>query len=443
MATIACDVLVIGSGLGGLVAGTYAARAGLRVILVEEDAQAKRPPLLREPFLLARGDAASPVDTLLADLGLSPGERRSFMARAPAVQIGLPEARLDVGGGCEACATEVESFGLAARDAVRSWLETVERTARAARLSLAARERSAGRVALAIRALRGAGRALTLPQAAQALAPSPPGRTPVLLAPLVEALSRSAGADPQRAPALLIASALSEATRGPDAATGLLDLLRRRFTALYGEARSGGTLELLSGRRTAGVDLGRERLMARAVVLAAPASLLGAAHPGRVPPDWLEPAPDAARVSARLFRADRSALSSGMGSHVIDATDPTATRWILRSPDPADERVEWILVRSASIEGGAGGPLGRLAPLAGHRLVEAETGPEPQWDLGGDEVRIRGPGGPVLRRRRPLVLSVGPDVAPSLGAEGELWIARRAGLYLGERLGLRRRLLGG
>ena len=52
MTTIRSDVLVLGSTLGGLIAATYLARAGLRVTLFEEDTHDKRLGLLREPFLL-------------------------------------------------------------------------------------------------------------------------------------------------------------------------------------------------------------------------------------------------------------------------------------------------------------------------------------------------------------------------------------------------------
>ena len=44
------DVLILGSPLGGLVAGSYLARAGLRVVLVDGAAHGKRPAILRDPF---------------------------------------------------------------------------------------------------------------------------------------------------------------------------------------------------------------------------------------------------------------------------------------------------------------------------------------------------------------------------------------------------------
>ena len=64
------DVIVLGSTLGGLVAGSYLARAGLRVVLLEEEAHRKRPGLLREPFLLPGLGRGGTVRRVIQELGL-------------------------------------------------------------------------------------------------------------------------------------------------------------------------------------------------------------------------------------------------------------------------------------------------------------------------------------------------------------------------------------
>jgi hypothetical protein len=193
-------------------------------------------------------------------------------------------------------------------------------------------------------------------------------------------------------------------------------------------------------RRELGVDLGRERLTASALVLAAPGRLLAeAAWDGPDLPAWLQDPPDVFPLPEKLLRAERGALSSGMAAHLVDASDPASVRWLLRSPDPLDERLEWLVVRGHDLAEDAVGSLAKLTPFAGDRLVQADPGPAARWDLGGDEVRLRGAGWSVVRSRRPLVLSVGPDVAPELGTEGELMVARMAGLWLGQKMGARRR----
>lgn len=437
---IACDVVVIGSGLGALVAATYAARSGLRVVLVEEEGQEKRPPILREPFLVASGDPTDPIELMMKELGLSPVERRYLRSSAPAVQVVLAEARVDLGGGREACAAELDIHGLAPRAAARSWLKAVESLGDAARLSLRQDRWSPLLTRLSLRLLKGAGTPLAVSTVAQAICPPAPPGIGALVGPVTEVLSRSAGPDAERAPALLLRAVLNESTRGPDAAAGLLDVLRKRFGVSYGETRSASAVSFLGGRLRAGVDLGRERLTARALVLGAPARLLATGNPEPQLPRWLRNPPDVAAVSVRLLRAESAALPSGMSSHLIDASDPKTTRWLLRSPDPVDERVEWLVVRSWPLPPEEKtGPLGGLAPFAGDRIAEGDPGPRPRWDLGGDEVRVRGPGWPVVRSRSPLVLSVGPDVAPLLGAEGEMWIGRQVGRSLGRLFGPRRR----
>ena len=78
MTTIRSDVLVLGSTLGGLVAANYLARAGLRVVLLEEEVHAKRPTLLRDPFMLSGLASGGPVMRVLRELALPLIEQREI-----------------------------------------------------------------------------------------------------------------------------------------------------------------------------------------------------------------------------------------------------------------------------------------------------------------------------------------------------------------------------
>ncbi len=441
MTTIACDVLVVGSSLGGIVAGTYAARAGLRVTLLEEDAHAKRPPVLREPFLLGASGLSGPLDLVLRELGAGPVERRMLTRDEPALQVALPEAYVDLGGGRERTAAELTACGLTTREEADRWVERLQTRGDSARTSLVPGGPPAlprgplwSRLPTRVRPLR-------LPLAGSLGVPSPPRRARRLVASLVEGLSYQAGLDPRLAPALLLRGTLEEGIRGADATSGVLDLLRRRFIAFHGEIRGVASLALFGSRREGGAEVGRERLVARALVLSAPGALLQDAVPkGQNPPRWLRGASPAFPLPTRLVRADRKALSSGMGSRVIDATESGLIRWISRSPDPADDAVEWIVVRAPTLSAApTDSPLGSLAPFGEGRLLPVEPGPPVWWDLGGSEVRIGGRGWKALRSRHPLVLSVGPDAAPSLGGEGELLTARTVGVWLAETLSTHRR----
>ena len=436
MTTVACDVLVFGSSLGGFVAGAYAARAGLRVTLLEEESHAKRPPLLREPFLLSGAGMTGPIDGVLHELGAGPLKRRELLREPPALQVALPDARVALGGGSKRTADELTGYRLGSRDAIHRWLEAVLELGDASRGALVAagapdagtRSRSAS--------LRARFRPLRLP--GLALRPVPPGpeRVDRVLAALAEGLSYQADLKPREAPALLVRGTLDEGIRGVDAVSGVLDLLRRRYTSLGGKIQPASSPLLFGGRREFAVDLGREQLVARALVLAAPGHLLRE----RVAADessraWLREAPPALPIPTRLVRAQRSALSSGMGMRVVDATDPKETRWLTRTADPAEAGVEWVILRGSTLPSPSGDdPLGPLAPFARGRLQTVDPGPDAGWDLGGAEVRIAGPGWRALRARSPLILSVGPDVAPALGVEGETLGARRVGIWLGERL---------
>jgi hypothetical protein len=439
MTTIASDLLVVGSSLGGIVTAVYAARAGLRVTLLEEDTIAKQPPLLREPFLFGETGKTGPLDQVLREVGTSPVERRHLARDEPAVQVVLPEARIDLGGGLLPVATELERYGLAKREEAERWLTKVYDRGDGARAALAPPSGPPRRPQhWSRRSTRlFAGRRIAVPDFPSI--PGPPKGVRALVSAVVESLSREALPDPKRAPAALLRGALDASVRAIDAGSSIVDLLRQRFLAFHGEIRAVGPFALVAERREIGVELGREKLLARAVVIAAPASLLTEALPvSRLAPGWLADPPGVLRVPTRLVRVERRAMPSGMGPRVIDASEPTGTRWILRSPDPTDEKIEWAVVRGPAVGApGAGSPFGELAPFAGERIAPGEPGPVAQWDVSSVELRVSGWGWRPLRSRHPLVVSVGPDVGPGLGAEGELLFARRVGLWLGEILGPR------
>ena len=123
MPSIHCDALVLGSTLGGLVAGSFLARAGLRVVLIEEEIHQKRPSLLREPFLLTGLERGGPVGELLGDLGIPLLERREIAPREIALQVLLPGgARIDVGRGRRVLSSELDLYGVVDRATALIWL---------------------------------------------------------------------------------------------------------------------------------------------------------------------------------------------------------------------------------------------------------------------------------------------------------------------------------
>ena len=136
MATVRSDVLVLGGTLGGLVAATYLARTGLRVVLIEEDAQVKRPALLREPFLLPGLASDGSLAKVLRELALPLLEQREFVRDRISLQVVLPDARVDVASSDEEFAIELDRFGLAKPEEVLPWLDAVGEEANRARHTL-------------------------------------------------------------------------------------------------------------------------------------------------------------------------------------------------------------------------------------------------------------------------------------------------------------------
>ena len=441
MTTIRSDVLVLGSSLGGWVAATYLARAGLRVVLLEEECQAKRPALLREPFLLSGLDSRGRIMRVLRELALPLIEQREIRRKPLALQIVQPDARIDVPHGPDAFAFELASHALAEREALHRWLAALEE--HGARLR---EELWEERVPARGRALRKRGLEPTLlsPALDLALPLAPPG-----VAELAELQTRALAAldvpAPAPASALLLYAALEGTFALPHAERSFHALFRRRLESLHGEVRSIGAFGLVLDRGDVGVELPRGRLFGRAMVLAAPREPLRAfLEREGTAPSWLEPVPPPTLAPSRLFRVKRSHLPAAMASHVIraDGADPDQLHWLTRFRDPGNRELEWLRISGpGAAQLPESDPLGSLAPFSRDSIRPVDPGPDPQWDLDSGQLRFPHPEFAPGLRTKPPIVTVGPELAPALGFEGEVLGARKVALGLADQLGGRRPLL--
>ncbi len=440
MTTQRSDVLVLGSSLGGLVAAAYLARAGLRVVLVEEECLAKRPPLLREPFALSGLESDGPAQRVLRELALPLIEQRRVVQQDVALQVLLPHARIDVLAGRRELARELDAYRLCDRDGARAFFDAADLRGDELRARLVAGEPSPAGSAFVQRMFaRGARGAPT----DTGLGAIPEGLGAIVEA-IVAGLSRlmPSGA-PSADAALLLRGTREGGFVMPDAGAPFLDLFRRRLLALHGEIRSTAEFALVSERGELGLELPRGRLFARAVVLAAPLELIRrmGAQTGSVP-RWLPARTPPVDLPARLFRAEADSLPVGLAARAVIAPGPPeAWHWLSRHPDPVQKGVEWVLV------GGPGAarlpadrPLGELCPFPGSGITPVDLGTTPRWDRDAADHRFLGQRSDGNLRSKPPVVAVGAELAPGFGFEGELLMARQAALRLAERLGARRGL---
>ncbi|MCZ6712922.1 MAG: hypothetical protein O7B29_03145 [Deltaproteobacteria bacterium] len=441
MTTIRSDVLVLGSTLGGLVAANYLARAGLRVVLLEEEVHAKRPTLLRDPFMLSGLASGGPVMRVLRELALPLIEQREIQRSDVALQVILPAARIDVVRGQDALAREIEAHGLGNAKALKAWLAAVDAQAARTQADLwedATRPRG-----------RGIGRLLadedTVHMSAEpGLPPAPKGLDGFIHAQLA-ALSALESTARVPAPALLLHMTREGAFSMPHADTPFLELFRRRLAELHGEIRPLGSFSLVLDRTDVGLELPRGRLFGRALVIAVPREPLRRFLMKSGPaPAWLKRSSQPQQTSSRIFRAERRTLPQGMAERVIraDGRSPQELHWFVRRPDPEDKKIEWLVFFGPGTRDLPGHhPLGKLAPFSAPGIVPVDPGPTPDWDLDASGLRFPDPFIPASVRQRPPVVTVGPELAPGLGFEGELLAARRVALRLAERLGARRKVL--
>jgi len=416
-----CDVLVLGSTLGGLVAGTYLARSNLQVVLIEEDVQSKRPLTLREPFLMSGLEPEGWIRRVLREVALPLREQQAINASETSVQVVLRDARVEVTATPEAMAQELAAYEICERAAALPWLSAHAERAEEVRQALWS-DGTSKRV-----------RSSALPGA-------PTTRAGHFCAALFAA-SRPLGAPPTATEgALLLTAGVQAAFRMPDAGTPFLDLFRRRLMSLHGEVHATQKLAIAIERDGFRVEVERGAFHARALLLAVPRALLPRAleDPAHLPKELRAGAPPR-QFPARLYRVEAGSLPSGMGDRTIVASGaPEALHWFSRSPDPNDPSVEWLQVHgpgAASLEDS--NPLGELSPFGQRGVLAADPGPTPLWDLDGNQLRF-GPGPRTWPRARLPLAFVGPEAAAGLGFEGEVLLARARAQGLARQLKQRR-----
>jgi hypothetical protein len=328
------DAVVLGGALPGLVAAIRLAQRGARVLVLEEALARSAFQGAREPYLMTGAPGDQVLGACLRELGLPLIDQRRFEVRDVALQVALPDARVDLGRPGRSI-DELTAWGLAKPATARALLTALHEAAEAERLALLA-----GAVArCGRRVVRGAVRAESARKTGEAArrntairarglpaeVAAAPADLRLVLAAATSALACGAGAShAPEAEARLLGSLLGGGAVLGGGDGWLRGMLRRRLAALFGEFRSvSGPMRLVGVAHQAGVAMGDsdEIWAGRALVLNAPRAAL-ATHLAQDAPDGLRaPAPTRRRVCVRLHGA-QSALPESMGDNVVWVRDP-------------------------------------------------------------------------------------------------------------------------
>ena len=434
------DVLILGSALPGLAAAVRLGMAGLRVLVAEEDAAARTPALLREPFFMPGGPV---LDACLKALGLPLVQRRSLETEDLAYQVLLPDARIDVGVP-PLSLDEWVAWGLAKPDDAARTLDEINRTGSAIDTELLGQDlaRRASRIAR--------GDAGDVPELSAAYAAAP-----AILGPFIEAQEAVLGGRADHGgvdavTARILASASHGGARFRDASLTLRSVLRRRVETLHGEVRTVGCpfgmVELgeASGIARVGPD---DAWLGRALVLNAPAERIAArlGEWGQAVPALLEAPAHTHRRLAVHVRALREALPEPLAARAILADGTGAPIEIAQHPSGQGSRfVELVLARRVAADADAETETARMleatADLIPYEAGRAKLAPIP-GRAGWDDETVQEPSTGAWpaaittqpSSRRPIFTLRRGDVAP-LGVAGELLLGWRAGDAIREAL---------
>jgi len=439
------DVVVLGSALPGLVAAVRIGMAGARVLVVAEDAAARTPPLLLEPFYAAGARPDGVLQTCLTALGVPPIERRGLERQETAYQVVDREVRVDVGSPART-QEEWVAWGLAkpelARDALRGLESAAQAEAetlletpvvrRAVRRGAAPRAGAAG----SGRHLRGLPASLSRPEPALAR----------LLDAQVRALSNLASALPSpEARARLLGAPLEGAVRFAPG-RGVRALLRRRLEQVHGEIRTApGAFELVEIEGHPGLVMRRARdaWLGRALVLNAPPGRLAEflAGAGGEVDAFLRVAPPPRRRAAVQLRVVPEVLPEAMADRVLlldEGDDPV--RLTLHASERGVRYHD--LTASMAVDDGADlaaahdrieAAVRRLLPFSEQRLARVAEAPRPVWD---DELALADPAGAgggwpteveIRTPLKPPVFALPREELAGLGPEGDLLLGWQAG----------------
>ena len=443
------DVVVLGSSLPGLIAAVRLAMGRLRVLVVEEEAAARQPATVREPFFLAGSGAGGVLDACLRALALPLIDRRRLASEPLAYQVVMPDARVDVAAPART-AEELVAWGLAKPDVARALARGLAEAA--------AGEREALLDAPVVRASRaaGLGRAAGPRMARHARGlPGEVSRPPDSLVPWLEAQVRAlvnvaTPVVPPEARARLLGGALEGGASFESAEETLIALLRRRLHALHGEIRLlPGRFELVSVGDLAGVApaMSDEVWFGRALVLNAPLGPLASwleASGGT--PDFLPAPPNLRHRAWTALKVSSEALPEGMARRVIRVRDPRApldAANLVRIgifPEKAGRDVQVIASYVAPLGEDAAAQAGaevtesllELMPFARERARRVASVERPRWD---DDLALEDPpagaGWPseveLRLLSKPLVYRLPREEVGVLGFEGDCLLGWRAG----------------
>ena len=452
------DAVVLGGALPGLVAAVVLGQRGARVLVLEEEAAARGFPGLREPFLLPSSERDSVLGACLRALGIPLIDQRRVQLDPVALQVVLPEARIDVGDP-GLTASEWVAWGLAKPQPARALARALAAAADAERRALLAAPfvRSSRRLGLG--SLRGMPTRRAIAPAA--IEPVPVGvrglpaeladLPPVLAAVLAaqtRTLARLGAAEPSPEARARLLGAPLEGGASVRGAPWLREILRQRVGSLYGEFRTlAGPFSVVS---TSGQQPGvvqpnsEEALTGRVLILNAPLAALARASEQPQLAGLQREASHARRRLQLHFRLPRHAVPEAMAPRVLRIADPAAplegaNLIALRLFSAGGESDQVDLVASAVVPWDAPDPaalereisagVATLLPFA-EATLRPQRAPEVRWDSDewlGDPAPGTGWPAPIEVRAAGRLPIYGLDrtACASLGVEGDLLLGWR------------------